>query len=62
MHDAGGEAELVVGDVATEAGAGSVVERALARFGTVDVLVNNAGVAPPETHDSWDAPRTVGIA
>ena len=55
VHDAGGEAELVVGDIGTEAGARLAVERALARFGTVDVLVNNAGVAPPEKSDSWDA-------
>jgi NAD(P)-dependent dehydrogenase (short-subunit alcohol dehydrogenase family) len=55
VHDMGRDAELVVGDIATEAGARHVVERALARFGTVDVLVNNAGVAPPEKADSWDA-------
>ena len=55
VHDAGREAELVVGDIGTESGARAAVERALARFGTVDVLVNNAGVAPPEKRDSWDA-------
>jgi NAD(P)-dependent dehydrogenase (short-subunit alcohol dehydrogenase family) len=48
VHDAGGDTELVVGDIGTEAGARFAIERALARFGTVDVLVNNAGVAPPE--------------
>jgi len=57
VHDAGAEAELVVGDIGTEPGARFAVERALARFGTVDVLVNNAGVAPPEKQDSWDAPE-----
>src|SRR5438552_10693951 len=57
VHEAGGEAEVVVGDVGTELGARLVVERALARFGTVDVLVNNAGVAPLERQDSWDAPE-----
>src|SRR5688572_13202183 len=57
VHDAGREAELVVGDIGTEAGARLAVERALPRFGTIDVLVNNAGVAPPEKQDSWDAPE-----
>jgi NAD(P)-dependent dehydrogenase (short-subunit alcohol dehydrogenase family) len=56
VEKAGGEAELVVGDVATESGARAAVAQALARFGTVDVLVNNAGIAPPEKTDSWDAP------
>jgi NAD(P)-dependent dehydrogenase (short-subunit alcohol dehydrogenase family) len=55
VEKAGGEAELVVGDIATEPGARALVERALERFGTADVLVNNAGIAPGESTDSWDA-------
>jgi NAD(P)-dependent dehydrogenase (short-subunit alcohol dehydrogenase family) len=51
----GRDATLVVGDIAVEAGARRAVAEAVARFGPVDVLVNNAGVAPPEPHDSWDA-------
>src|SRR5882724_5319724 len=42
VDKAGGEAEVVVGDLATESGARRLLEAALARFGTVDVLVNNA--------------------
>ena len=55
VHDTGRDAELVVGDIATEAGARLAVERALARYGTIDVLVNNAGVTPPERNESWNA-------
>jgi 3-oxoacyl-[acyl-carrier protein] reductase len=55
VEKTGGEALLVVGDIATDAGARAVVEQALGRFGTVDVLVNNAGIAPPEPSESWDA-------
>jgi 3-oxoacyl-[acyl-carrier protein] reductase len=36
--------EAVAADVADEAGARELVERAVARFGGLDVLVNNAGV------------------
>src|SRR5687768_482063 len=57
VEQAGGAAEFVAGDIATAAGAGALIERALARFGTADILVNNAGVAQPELHDTWNAPE-----
>jgi NAD(P)-dependent dehydrogenase (short-subunit alcohol dehydrogenase family) len=40
----GGTAAAFALDVADEAGVGAVVAEALARFGAVDVLVNNAGI------------------
>jgi len=55
VEETGGHAVLVVGDIATEAGARALVADAHERFGRVDILVNNAGVAPPERSDSWDA-------
>ncbi len=42
---AGGRAELVVVDVATASGAQALVDTARSAFGSVDVLVNNAGIA-----------------
>jgi 3-oxoacyl-[acyl-carrier protein] reductase len=55
-----GRAGLAVqADVSTEAGAQALYEAAMARFGRIDVLVNNAGVAQASpvhetTVESWD--------
>ena len=56
----GRQVETVAADVATEAGGQLVVERAVARFGRVDVLVNNAGRGAPRrllelTEVDWQA-------
>ncbi|WP_119154900.1 SDR family oxidoreductase [Caldimonas tepidiphila] len=58
--DAGGEDTLVVGgDVADEAAARALVEQTLSRFGSLDVLVNNAGTDVTKSLDElgldeWD--------
>ena len=41
----GGEALAVTSDVTREADVDNLFEKALERFGTVDVLINNAGIA-----------------
>lgn len=46
ISDAGGEAEAVGVDVTDLAQVQAMVERAVERFGAVDVMVNNAGVMP----------------
>jgi 7-alpha-hydroxysteroid dehydrogenase len=51
----GGEAEVVVADVAMPAAAATIVERARARFGRLDLLVNNAGGAAPEAFEDTTA-------
>ena len=44
IHDAGGEAVAVSGDVSKPADAQGVVDAAVKRFGRLDILVNNSGV------------------
>ncbi len=49
----------VVADVSTTAGAGEIVDAAMARFGRLDICVNNAAVAPhtallEERVEVWD--------
>lgn len=55
----GSDAIVVIGDVTLAETAETVTEAALRAFGAIDVLVNNAGYAPPMmlvdlTEDVWD--------
>jgi 3-oxoacyl-[acyl-carrier protein] reductase len=43
INAAGGQAATVVGDLASDADADVIADRALAAFGGIDILVNNAG-------------------
>jgi len=45
IEDMGGEALAVATDVTSEEAVTNLFEQALDRFGTVDVLINNAGIA-----------------
>jgi NAD(P)-dependent dehydrogenase (short-subunit alcohol dehydrogenase family) len=46
IRGAGSACEMVVADVGTPEGAGRLIDAAATRFGRVDLLVNNAAVAP----------------
>lgn len=45
VREAGGEAELVIGDVSSEDLCRKLVDTCIDRYGAVDLLVNNAGLA-----------------
>jgi NAD(P)-dependent dehydrogenase (short-subunit alcohol dehydrogenase family) len=51
IQAAGGEAVACHASVAEEAGAESIVQTALDAFGRIDVVVNNAGIANPESFE-----------
>jgi len=53
---AGGEATFVKTNVADEASAKRMVDHAIATYGRVDVLYNNAGIMPEEDHSVIDTP------
>ncbi len=59
IEQAGGEGALVIGDIATAEGAERAVAHAVERFGGLDVLVNNAGIAQGDLEDTWNAPEEV---
>src|SRR5687767_5115643 len=58
IRSRGATVEAVTADLATEAGVRAVVDRALSRYGRVDILVTNAGGPPAgpfegHTLDAW---------
>lgn len=59
VEQAGGEATLVIGDIATAEGAEQAVRHATERFGGLDVLVNNAGISQKEQADTWNIDEAV---
>ncbi len=65
---AGGEATFVRADVSREDDARGMVQHAVATFGRVDVLYNNAGIMPEADHsvidtdvDTWDKVMAVNV-
>ena len=60
IRAAGGQAAACTASVATEAGAGEIIETAVREFGPVDILVNNAGILRNRmshrlSADEWDS-------
>jgi len=60
IRSAGGSAIAVTGDVSARADAERIVREAIAAFGAVDGLVNNAGIGPfidfmEVTDEQWDS-------
>ncbi len=68
VRAAGGEATFVRADVSDEADARGMVQHAIATFGRVDSLYNNAGVMPEADHSvidtdvaTWDKVMAVNV-
>jgi 3-oxoacyl-[acyl-carrier protein] reductase len=57
ITDAGGRAMAVAADVADEAAVAAMVAQVAARWGTVTILVNNAGIGGQATLETYDAER-----
>jgi NAD(P)-dependent dehydrogenase (short-subunit alcohol dehydrogenase family) len=68
VRAAGGEATFVKVDVSKEADARAMVQHAVATYGRLDCLYNNAGVMPEADHsvidtdvDTWDSVMAVNV-
>jgi NAD(P)-dependent dehydrogenase (short-subunit alcohol dehydrogenase family) len=68
VRDGGGQATAVAADVSKEDDARQMVDHAVATFGRVDVLYNNAGIMPAADHsvidtdvDTWDKVMAVNV-
>jgi len=68
VQDAGGEATFVRTDISCEPDAKAMVDHAVATYGRLDTLYNNAGIMPEEDHsvidtpvDAWDRVMAVNV-
>ncbi len=68
VQASGGEATAVVADVSKEDDAKAMVDHAVATYGRVDVLYNNAGIMPAADHSvidtdvaTWDKVMAVNV-
>ena len=68
VRAAGGDASFVQTDVSAEADARAMIDHAVATYGRLDVLYNNAGVMPEPDHsvidtdvDTWDRVMAVNV-
>ena len=68
VREAGGEATFVRTDISSEPDAKAMVDHAVATYGRVDTLYNNAGIMPEEDHsvidtpvDAWDRVMAVNV-
>jgi NAD(P)-dependent dehydrogenase (short-subunit alcohol dehydrogenase family) len=57
IRAAGGEAVACIADVADEVAARSIVDTAISTFGTIDVVVNNAGINDPAPFEEQTSAR-----
>ncbi len=55
IESGGGRAHVIRADIADAAGRAGMIEEIAERFGRLDLLVNNAGVAPRERKDILEA-------
>lgn len=66
IESAGGEAIVVQGDVSVASDANNLVESALASFGRVDIVVNNAGITKDGLilrmkDEEWDQVQNINL-
>jgi len=58
IEKAGGRAEICQGDISFREHRDLLIDHCMEQFGRIDLLVNNAGIAPPERVDMLDLPES----
>jgi meso-butanediol dehydrogenase/(S,S)-butanediol dehydrogenase/diacetyl reductase len=66
IKDSGGNAQFIQGDVSRAEDAKKIIDKAIATYGRIDVLFNNAGIVSPGRIDNtsiedWDKTMAVNV-